>query len=132
MKCISLIFLVIFTLTLSGCFTKNTQEKGDIRNEGESQIWDISELEIIKEPTNVSPSQEPGEVTQDSQVDTSTPQQWDSISEADTTSEAEITQETAPEESLELEVEELESYEEDLEDLFKDILWEFDDSSASE
>jgi len=126
------LLVFIFTLTLSGCFTKNTQEESDLSSEDQPQVQEADALEIIQEPIDANSNEDNVEVIEEPQADTNSPEQEETIPETSTTAESETTQETSVDGSLEVEVEELESYEEDLEDLFKDILWEFDDSSVSE
>ncbi len=121
MKYISLILLIAFTLTLSGCFSKNEQMK---TWSGADQEQELSNDDNLQEEIS------------DEQIDTNQQEvvtsQDDQNTSQETTEplEAEIKNESSA--SGAIEGEELESYEEDLEDLFRDILGELDDESASE
>lgn len=126
MKQIYFMLLVAIMLTLGGCFTK----WGEVENgsgtvvdqettiQAETQDEDlIDEVVTSDEDTDVT------EIEEENQTSTNSTQQ-------NNNSQTNVESQTTA--SGTIQDEELESYEEDLEDLFRDILGELDEDGASE
>lgn len=124
MKYISFILVFSLTLILSGCFSRNEVEvtqSGWENIPGQQEIDTISEEEINQEETdqdNIPPEDEALFSEDENQLDDEDVVNNDSNTQVDTEVEASG--------SGSIRADELESYEEDLEALFEDILWEID------
>lgn len=129
MKQFSILLLCIMTLLLSSCFTKNQDATQDAPTpEVETQDQLEQEIQIDATQSGVQLESDLDTSTSEGETETQSPQQSDTWS-----TQSEVSTDISASWSVDaIQSEELKEYEADLEDLFKDILWEIDDGPKSE
>lgn len=132
MKSISFVLMLVIALSLSGCFSK-----ADVEISGSGSQAVAWESQDSSEDVNLQDTEEIGETdelweTDEAESEVESEEDLFNEQEESSSPDAEIQTETEASASWEIQTDELESYEADLEDLFKDILGELDEESVSE